>query len=164
MRSHLPLILLVSILFLSPTSLFAEGDKTAALPSAQVSLTGTWDFKTSQHKEYGICEVGKPYSGKLTITQKDNHLTLVFLSGPIVCSPPAACKYQGKLKGDQAYFHNTTVAEGDRGSLLNSIHLNINSNLSAAGNVRSIKQFIGGSMCEWTHQIQLTRKKGKGTP
>jgi hypothetical protein len=126
--------------------------------SATVDLSGTWNFQTSDHKEYGGCEVGTPYSGKLTITQKDaHHLNLVMESGPTVCSPPAVCSYRGVIKENEAKFFNTTVAEGQGGHLMNSIDLKIISNNSAAGEVRNIQQFLGGSMCQWVHKIQLSR-------
>jgi hypothetical protein len=117
-----------------------------------------WNFQTSDFKEYGQCDKGTPYSGKLTITQKDpHHLALVMDSGPIVCSPPARCSFKGVVKGDEAKFFNTVVAEGEGGTLMNAIDLKVASNNSAAGEVRNIQQFVGGSMCEWVHKIQLTR-------
>lgn len=127
-------------------------------PKASFDIGGVWNFQTSEPKEYGGCDVGAPYSGKLTITQKDaHHLKLVMESGPLVCSPPSVCSYQGVMKGNEARFSNTVVAEGEAGTLINAIDLKIISNSAASGEVRNIQQFIGGAMCEWVHKIQLSR-------
>ncbi|MDX1386485.1 MAG: hypothetical protein R3257_02770 [bacterium] len=129
--------------------------KEAQTPT--LDLSGTWNFQTSDHKSYGICEKGKDYTGTLTITQTGDKVKLVFNSGPILCSPPAACAYEGKIKGNQVYFHNASVAQGGRGTMLKSIHLKLDSPTSASGKSRDIKNFIGGSMCEWTSQIKLNK-------
>jgi len=155
-----PLIFLTVILSLAGTSSFlsAQEGKTPD-PTTKMNLTGSWDFQTSDHKEYGVCERGKPYSGTLTITQDGTKLKLVLQSGPIVCSPPTACAYQGKLKGKDAHFHSASVVSGEGGSRLASIHLSFDSPSTASGKSRTIQQRIGGSMCEWTNHLQLTRKK-----
>ena len=146
------------VLFLPITLIGADKPPAGPAPTAAYDLSGTWNFQTSDHKEYGGCQVGTPYSGKLTITQKDSrHLSLVMDSGPLVCSPPAVCSFKGVMKQDEARFFNTTVAEGEAGTLMNSIDLKVGSNNSASGEVRNIQQFVGGSMCQWVHKIQLSR-------
>lgn len=154
------MILALALLLVIPNTLFGK-EKPAKKPSmaeaASFNLTGTWNFQTSDPKEYGVCDVGTPYSGKLTIAQKDSHLTLTMEAGPVVCTPAAVCSYHGVLKGNEAKFFNTTVGEGEGQTLMNTIDLTVTSKNSASGEVRSIKQFLGGSMCEWVHKIQLTR-------
>ena len=159
-----PLFILIAPLLLLGTSqpLSAQEGKDpapTAKTKAEMNLNGTWDFQTSDQKAYGVCDKGNPYSGKLTINQKNSKLTLVFQSGPIVCSPPTACAYKGKLIGNDAHLHNVTIVAGEGGSLLNSIHLTFTSPTSASGKTRTIQERIGGTMCEWTHQLQLIRKK-----
>ena len=160
LKKSISIILLIGFLSIVSANLFA---KETAVPApapggSPVDLSGTWNFQTSDFKEYGECLKGTPYSGKLTIAQKDpKHLTMVMESGPTVCSPAAACSFRGVLKDNEAKFFNTVPAEGQAGTLMNTIDLKILSNNSAGGEVRNIQQFIGGAMCEWVHQIQLTR-------
>jgi hypothetical protein len=154
------IIILISttIFLMSPQILLGKEKPTSPPPNVPYNISGTWNFQTSDHKEYGECQVGAPYSGKLTITQKDtHHLTMVMESGPTVCSPAAVCSYKGVMKEDEAKFFNTVVAEGQAGTLIDAIDLKVSSNNAAAGEVRNIQQFVGGSMCEWVHKIQLTR-------
>jgi hypothetical protein len=157
-KNSISKLLVIIFLLLMPGSLLAKEATAPATGGSAINLSGAWNFQTSDFKEYGECQKGTPYSGKLTITQKDpKHLTMVMDSGPTVCSPPAACNYKGVLKENEAKFFNTVVAEGEAGTLMNAIDLKIASNNSASGEVRNIQQFIGGAMCEWVHQIQLSR-------
>lgn len=152
MRKTLFLIALTFFFSIGNPPLWAKDAK-----SADFDLNGTWKFQTSDHKSYGVCDKGKNYSGTLVISQKGDKVKLVFQSGPIVCDPPAACAYQGKIKEDEVYFHSSSVAPDEGGTILKSIHLKLNSATSASGQSREIKQFIGGNMCEWTNKILLTK-------
>jgi hypothetical protein len=126
----------------------------ALVPAADVS--GDWSYEVSDSWNKGPCPVGKGGSGKITMTQDGDKVTLVFVSGR-KCRPKSMCTFEGTLSGDQLVVENSAKVDDEGGEAKNEIVLTLHGANSASGTSESSYTHPKGMECRWGSKVKLTR-------
>ena len=87
---------------------------------ADLDISGSWNYSTSNHKVQGRCPVGTPMSGTLMISLGADGLGLQVMSGA-TCRPASMCSYTGEIVSGNALF-SSVDDEGGMASNAMNIH------------------------------------------
>jgi hypothetical protein len=119
-------------------------------------VSGDWSFEVSDSWNKGPCPVGKGGSGKITMTQDGDKVTLVFVSGR-KCRPKSMCTFEGTLSGDQLEVKNSAKVDDEGGEAKNEIVLKLDGDDFASGTSESSYTHPKGMECRWGSKVKLTR-------
>ncbi len=124
--------------------------------AAAADVSGDWTYEASDSWSKGPCPVGKGGSGKITMTQDGDKVTLVFASGR-KCSPKSMCTFEGTLSGDELVVRNSAKVDDEGGEAKNELTLTLAGADSASGTSESSYTHPGGMECRWGSKVKLTR-------
>ena len=125
---------------------------------ADLDISGTWNYRTSNHRVSGKCPVGTPMAGTLMISKEAAGLGLQVMSGAR-CEPASMCSYTGEINSGNALFSNVDDVDDEGGMASNAMNIHFSSNEGGWGVVSSSYTHPAGFGCQWTHHITLTRNK-----
>ena len=132
--------------------------------SSYLTMTGLWDYRTSDYTVTGTCPTGNPASGTLSIVHDTNGtrtVTLQFLEG-ITCNPSESCRYQGTAQDPISIVVSNNLQDQSGGYATNTLAIRWSSNSTASGTGASVYNFSNGVSCTWNYKITLTRREGSG--
>ncbi|MEZ5666477.1 MAG: hypothetical protein R3F55_03395 [Alphaproteobacteria bacterium] len=137
---------------------WADDVAPVAIPvdPATIDIAGQWTYATSNHAVSGMCPLGTPMAGTLSIAVVDGAITVVVDSGA-TCSPASMCVYEGRIEQGAVVVSNTAVVDDEGGSASNAMQLFFTSPTAGAGRVASGYVHPEGFECQWTHDIALSR-------
>ena len=130
--------------------------------SSYLTMTGLWDYRTSDYIVTGTCPSGNPASGTLSIFDDNNATrtsTLVFLTG-ITCNPQETCIYHGTSQDEISMVVSNNLTDTTGGWATNTLAITWSSNSTASGTGVSVYNFPNGVSCTWNYKITLTRREG----
>ncbi|MGD8897007.1 MAG: hypothetical protein PVJ73_13300 [Acidobacteriota bacterium] len=119
-------------------------------------VTGDWSYEVSDSWSKGPCPMGKGGSGKITMTQDGDKVTLVFVSGR-KCSPASMCTFEGTRNGDELLLSNAAKVDDEGGEAKNEISLTFEGEDAARGTSESSYTHPGGMQCRWGSKLTLAR-------
>lgn len=153
------------IIALNSWSAMAEGISLGnRADSSYLSMTGLWDYHTSDYTVTGTCPAGNPAAGTLSIyndTNATKTTTLQFLEG-ITCNPQESCLYRGTVQDAISMVVSNNLTDGSGGYATNTLAITWSSNSTASGTGVSVYNFSNGVSCTWNYKISLTRREGSG--
>ncbi len=130
--------------------------------SSYLTMTGLWDFHTSDYTVTGTCPAGNPASGTLSIfsdTNATKTAVLQFLNG-ITCNPSESCMYRGTSQDPISIVVSNSIIDQNGGYATNTLAITWSSNSTAYGTGASVYNFSNGVSCTWNYKISLTRRRG----
>ena len=128
-----------------------------AVFSADLDLSGTWNFTISNTQVSGPCPVGPNSSGVCTITQTGDQFRLAFVEGRI-CRPASLCTYEGTISGKEYNASNSAHVDNEGGKVTNTIVFNASSANAASGNGTSTYSHPGGMKCDWRFDFSIQKQ------
>lgn len=123
--------------------------------SSYLSMTGLWDYHTSNYSVTGTCPAGNPATGTLSIyndTNATKTTTLQFLEG-ITCNPQESCLYTGAVQDAISIVVSNNLTDGSGGYATNTLAITWSSNSTASGTGVSVYNFSNGVSCTWNYKI-----------
>ncbi len=163
-RKHVFCMSFLIVILISP-QVMAEGISIGTqAESSYLTMTGLWDFRTSDYTVTGTCPAGNPASGTLSIFNDNNSTqttVLQFLQG-ITCNPAESCIYRGTSQSAISIVVSNSLSDQSGGYATNTLAITWSSNSTAYGTGASVYNFANGVSCTWNYKISLTRRHGSG--
>ena len=158
MKRFFVALLIVCLLAIPASIVTAQDVGPAPIPvdPSKVDFTGVWSYTATPLSVTGMCPLGIPGSGELSVAVSGDVVTVTFHSGR-TCDPGLLCTYTGSMKGEQILVSNTAVVDDEGGEATNSMALFFSSDSNGWGRGSSRYIHPEGFECVWNENITISR-------